>query len=138
MKISLALGQRRAIDRAVAWGCFTGNLAIPGSGSLLAGRISGYPQLLLSLCGMLLTGVYGVRFMLWFLSNYSRLQSPDADAIENLHGMWDAGKWAFLGIGIFGLAWMWSLISSLLILASAKPLSGNTAGAAAGPSKRSD
>ena len=48
MKISLALGQRKPLDRTTAWGCLTANLAVPGCGSLVAGRVSGYFQLLLA------------------------------------------------------------------------------------------
>ena len=52
MKISLALGPRRPLSRQTAWGCLTTNLALPGAGSLVAGRVSGYPQLALGVGGM--------------------------------------------------------------------------------------
>ena len=51
-KISLALGQRQALSRQTAWGCFTTNLALPGFGSLVAGRISGYFQVALAMVGL--------------------------------------------------------------------------------------
>ena len=68
MKISLALGPRQPLSRQTAWGYLTSNLALPGSGSLLAGRISGYAQLALGLGGLLMTVVFGLRFMLWYFA----------------------------------------------------------------------
>ena len=122
MKISLALGERRPLDRQTAWGCFTGNLAVPGAGSLIAGRISGYAQLLLGLAGLTLTSVFGVQFILWFFAKYSHMQSGDADPFQTMTDMWHAGRWAFLGILIFGFAWIWGLITGLMIVASSKPV----------------
>ena len=62
-KVSLALGPRRPLSRQTAWGCFTTNLAMPGFGSLVAGRISGYAQAALTIGGMVLTMVFGARFI---------------------------------------------------------------------------
>ncbi len=120
MKISLALGKREPLSRQTAWGCFTTNLAMPGFGSLLGGRRSGYPQALLGLGGLALTVVFGLRFILWFLTNWSRLEGAEADPVASWIEVLLALRWPGLGIGVFGLAWLWSLGTSLLILSAAK------------------
>jgi len=53
MKISLALGNRKALNRKTAWACLTTNqLALPGLGSIVAGRKSGYVQAFLAMLGL--------------------------------------------------------------------------------------
>ena len=120
MKVSLALGSREPLSRQTAWGCFTGNLALPGSGSLIAGRRSGYVQLALAAISLVLTLFFGVRAILWFLANWSRLNAPSADPFESLKEMWHVLKWAVLGIGLFLVAWLWALATSLWILRGAR------------------
>lgn len=119
-KISFALGERRPLSRQTAWGCLTTNMAMPGFGSLMAGRISGYPQAILGIIGMVLTTVFGVRLLLWLLSNWNRLHDPASDHLEVLGEMWLVVRWAFLGIGVFGVSWLWALASSYAIVRSAK------------------
>jgi hypothetical protein len=120
MKISLALGERRPLSRQTAWGCLTTNMAMPGFGSLMAGRISGYPQAFLGIAGVALTTVFGVRFLLWMLSNWARMHDPMTDHLEFLSEMWLVLRWAFLGMALFGVSWLWALISSYAIIHSAK------------------
>ena len=120
MKISLALGERRPLSRQTAWGCFTTNLALPGFGSLVAGRVTGYPQALLGLGGVALTLVFGVQFIAWYLANWSRLQAPQADPVAAMGEVLMNGRWAFLSIGVFALGWLWALGTSWQILRSAK------------------
>src|SRR6266567_2286781 len=120
MKISLALGTRQPLSRQTAWGCLTANIAMPGSGSLAAGRISGYGQLALTLVGMILTTSFGVRFIVWALANWSRLYGPQADPLAGLNEMWMVVRWALAGIGIFGLGWLWALATGFQILRAAK------------------
>ncbi len=120
MKISLALGPRRPLSRQTAWGCLTTNLALPGAGSLVAGRVSGYPQLALGVGGMVLTMVFGLRFIGWFVANWARLHDPDVDPMTSLSEMWLVLRWAVLGLGIFFAGWLWALVTSLLIVLSAR------------------
>jgi hypothetical protein len=120
MKISLALGERRPLSRQTAWGFLTSNIALPGSGSLMAGRKSGYPQLVLGLGGMILSLVFGVRALLWMLANWSRMHDPAVDQFQVIGEMWQVLVWALLGIAIFGLAWLWALATSYAIVSSAK------------------
>lgn len=119
MKISLALGERRPISRQTAWGCLTTNLAAPGFGSLVAGRIAGYPQAALALGGLAITTLLGVRFIVWSLANWSRLHDPQAESLDALGEMWRAARWPLLGIAIFAVGWLWALCTSLQILSSA-------------------
>src|SRR5436309_644679 len=118
MKISLALGPRQPLSRQTAWGCLTSNLALPGSGSLLAGRRSGYSQLVLAMAGLLVITIFGLRFILWALANWSRLHALEADPGESLLDIWMHLRWALLGFGIALLAWLWALMTSLSILNS--------------------
>jgi hypothetical protein len=121
MKFSLTLGQRRPLDRQTAWGCLTANLVgVPGLGSLAAGRRSGYGQMLLSVGGLAISGAFGVRFILWFISNSSQANQGDDAGLEQLGGIWLHLRWALLGIVIFVCGWLWALSSSLSILAEAK------------------
>jgi hypothetical protein len=116
----LALGKTRSLSRETALSCLTANLAMPGSGSLAAGRRSGYFELLLAFIGVVLTLVFGTRFLIWFAQNWNSLHNQDADPFATFSGMWVPGRWAFLGIFIFLIAILWSLISSLQILRSAR------------------
>jgi hypothetical protein len=120
MKVSLALGERRPLDRTTAWGCLTANLAMPGSGTLVAGRRRGYVQGLLALAGMGLTTVFGLRFFAWYFANYARLQEELADPVATAGEIWIAVRWALLGMALFALGWLWALGSSLILLRDAR------------------
>src|SRR5205823_9445763 len=98
MKISLALGQRQQLSRQTAWGFLTTNLALPGFGSLAAGRKSGYFQAVLTIIGMGLTMIFGLHFIRWSLVNWSRLHDPQADQIAALGENWLQVRWALLGM----------------------------------------
>jgi hypothetical protein len=108
-----------AIDRSTAWGCLTSNLALPGSGSLLAGRVSGYGQVLLALVGAVITTVFGLRFVVWVFSHWTQLQDADLDPLERLLTLWLGLRWALVGMAVFVIAWLWALGSSVGILRGA-------------------
>lgn len=119
-KVSLALGPRRPLSRQIAWGCLTTNIAMPGFGSLVAGRASGYAQVALALGGMAVTVVFGARFILWYVSNWSRFHASDADPTAALSEMWQFLKWPLVGFGMFAAGWLWALATSLLIVSSSR------------------
>ncbi len=119
MKLSLALGPRRTLSRQTAWGCLTTNLALPGFGSLVAGRASGYPQAALSIGGMVVTMVFGIRLFIWYLANWSRLNSQ-SDPFSALEELWLHLRWPLLGLVLFLVGWLWALATSLQILHAAK------------------
>ena len=116
MKISLVLKSPGPLSREAALTCLTANLALPGAGSLAAGRRSGYGELVLCFIGTVLTLVFGVRAVVWYFSNWEKIRSPEADPVYLLQQMWLNFRWALLGIAIFGVAWLWSLQTSLSIL----------------------
>jgi hypothetical protein len=86
----------------------------------MAGRKSGYPQALLAIGGMVVSVIFGVRGLLWMLANWSRMHDPGIDQLAVMSEMWSVLRWAFLGMVIFGLGWIWALGSSYGIIRSAK------------------
>jgi hypothetical protein len=119
MKYSLTLGARGPMTREKAWVCFTMNLAVPGTGSLLAGKVSGYLQFLLGAAGMVITMACGAKFMAWFFANWSRLQEGNGDPMQNLSDMWMAVRWPLLGIVLFGVGWLWGMFTGMILVAKA-------------------
>src|SRR5258706_5429294 len=106
MKISLALGPRQPLSRQTAWGCLTTNFALPGFGSLLAGRPSGYGQVALMSVGLIISVVIGLRCIVWFLTDWTRLQEAQlAEPIAAVQEMWSHLRWPLVGIGSFGIGW---------------------------------
>lgn len=120
MRISLALGPRQALSRQSAWGCFTTNLALPGFGSLTAGRVSGYPQAALGLTGVGMTMLFAARFFGWYLVNSERFSSDQGDPVANLVELWIQVRWPLLSIAVFAAGWLWALVTSLQILLESK------------------
>ena len=100
--------------------CLMMNLGFPGSGSLMAGKIVGYLQVLLTLGGFAISMICGGKFLAWFFANWSRLQNPSNDPLQTFSEIWQAVKWPLAGVGLFGLAWLWGLGTGLLILVAAK------------------
>ena len=119
MRISLALGPRQPLSRQTAWGCFTSNLALPGVGSLVAGRRVGYAQFVLAIVGMFMTTGFGLRFGVWYLHNWDRVNSSQTDPMAALAEMWQVLRWAVLGMALFGVAWLWGVTTGLNIVRSA-------------------
>ena len=116
MRISLALGNRDAIDQQLARVCAATNLGLPGFGSLMAGRVVGYAQAVLTVAGFALTMILGVRFIAWGVTNWSRLYGPEANPLETLSSIWLNLRGALLGIALFVVSWLWALATSFAIL----------------------
>jgi hypothetical protein len=91
---------------------------MPGFGSLMAGRTSGYFQAGLAFAGLILTVVFGLRFVAWYIRHWSAITSSDGD-FSVLKDMWLVLRWSLLGLAIFLIGWLWALGSSLRILWSA-------------------
>lgn len=93
---------------------------MPGFGTLMAGRrVTGFLQAALGVLGLALTMVYGVRFLAWYVANWTDITGGD-DPIATLSEVWLRVRWAMGGIGVFLLATLWALSSSLSILREAK------------------
>jgi hypothetical protein len=105
-------------SRKEAWACFTANLAWPGSGSLAAGKSVGYGQTVLALVGLIVSLFTGAHLLKWMLSNQSTLNNPSSDPVANLGLIWHQIKWPLLGLGIFGIALVWAMITSAQIMAA--------------------
>ena len=120
MKISIRLGDAHHITRENAWACCSTNLALPGFGSLMGGRRIGYPHAALGVAGFFLTTVCGIQFVIWGVQHWSELHNPEGDPIETLLNLWRACRWTLLGMGLFGLAWIWAQFTSLGILHTAR------------------
>jgi H+/gluconate symporter-like permease len=120
MKLNLRLGTPRPLTRAEAWGCVTGNLAVPGSGSLAAGRPVGYFQMALTFIGFILTLVCGAAFLHWYFANSGQFaDSQQVDPSEALDSLWQLlqhARGAFFGIALFAFALAWAAITSFQIL----------------------
>ncbi len=120
-KLSLTLGPRQPLSRQSAWGCLTTNLAAPGFGSLLAGRVVGYFQIPFTVIGFALTCIFGVRAITWFVSSWTRLkQLQEVDPVAYLHEVWLHLRWPFLGMALFIFVIIWALATSLSILGEAR------------------
>jgi hypothetical protein len=108
MKLSSAA---RPLSRTTARNCVLINqLATPGLGSLMAGRwVAGIGQLLLAVAGFAL--VVG-----WFVRVLTNVYNQIASETEPKSAAW-LGE---AGALIFGLAWLWALVTSIQLLRSAK------------------
>ena len=126
MKVSLALRPRLPLSRQTAWGCLTTNIAMPGFGSLVAGRASGYAQAALAVGGMIVTVVFGARFIFWYVANWSRFHGPDDDPAAALGEMWQFMKWPLVGFGMFAVGWLWALATSFQIVSSARSVESSS------------
>ena len=120
MKFSFRLGDPGNITRDNAWACCSTNLALPGFGSLMGGRKSGYPQAVLCVAGFFLTMVFGIKFVIWGVQHWSEIRNPEGDPVESLIALWHACRWALLGLALFGGAWIWALFTSAAILRVAR------------------
>jgi hypothetical protein len=98
----------------------TANVALPGIGSIMAGRWVGYFQAAAGLIGMGLTLWFGTAFVIWYMSNWTRLQDVEGDPVRTLTELWLHVRWALVGMGLFAVSWLWSMGTSYLILRQAK------------------
>lgn len=95
------------------------NLALPGFGSIMAGRAVGWPQSTLTVVGFVLTLIYSVRAVVWFYRNWNKVYGDDLDSLDATTALWRLLTWAFLGIGLFLVAWVWAFATNASILRSA-------------------
>jgi 4a-hydroxytetrahydrobiopterin dehydratase len=95
-----------------AWTCLGVNLlATPGLGSVMGGRRGvGRAQLYFSVAGFFLIVIW--MFKLCFGIMASQINETPSVPIP----AW----WWQLGVGLFGIGWVWSLITSLSLVAEAK------------------
>jgi len=116
VKLVLASRAKGPANRTEAWACVTANLALPGSGSLAAGKPIGYYQLALTAVGFILSLVTGIHLLGWMLENWTRINQPTGDPVNNLAVIWDEIRWPLAGVGIFAASLLWAAITSAQIL----------------------
>jgi hypothetical protein len=102
----------RPLSRTRAWTCVLTNLAAtPGLGSLMGRRIfAGIGQLILALVGFFL--ILGWMFKLF----YRLFQEQLGGTVPQNSSGWML-KW---GLIVFGMSWLWSLVTSVSLLWQAK------------------
>jgi hypothetical protein len=124
MKISSGQKNLSPSARELAQGCLTANLAVPGLGSVISGRKVGFVQMVIYFSGFALTFFYGGSFVFRALTNWSAFHaefySPDTDIVAALADLWHRTRWAFLGILLCAVGWLWALSTSRTMLAEAK------------------
>ena len=98
------------LDRRKAWACLLLNVgACPGFGSILAGRLSGWPQLGLSLAGFV--------WSVWTMGRFLMLVLKAGHVPDD----WRKHALALAaGFGVFAVSWLWSGITGLLLLKGAR------------------
>lgn len=130
MKISLALAPRRKLDRATAWACVLANqCALPGSGTLTAGRRIGYAQAALALIGFgpmillslrMLVAVYHLQQAAGEFGSFAEIFDEVSLRLRHVPQAWGFYFWIGVpGLCLFTLGWLWALVSSLGILLEA-------------------
>lgn len=110
MKIFSANAGRARIDRAAAWACTVTNLiSLPGLGSIAGGRRVGYLQAFVAGTGFTLT----LAGLIAVLRAYYQQGEFTLQFARPL-------RFALVGIGLFGLGWLWALTTSLSLQREAR------------------
>ena len=120
MKGSLKLRSKRVLNRKEAWACLTANLALPGSGSLAAGRAVGYVQLAAAFLADIICVGTAIPMFAWAMSGrLAALQSPSGDPFQYLPELWLHVRGPLAGIGVLVAAILWATMTSLSVLSQA-------------------
>jgi hypothetical protein len=106
----------RILTRKRALMCLGMNaLAFPGLGTIMAGRAMGYVQAALMLVGFFMSTGYIAWYLLSSVSALNRFMLNGVQ--EDLSQQFKPWLWVlWLGLAISGLAWLWSMVSSLMLL----------------------
>jgi hypothetical protein len=116
MKLPGFISQKRPLNRKEALLCLLVNIAAtPGLGTFWARRWAGIPQLALSVSGFCIyIGVFGQYVV------------KSTEALEPASFAGAPELWLRRAMLLFGTAWVWSLISGLLILKRTLPITEQT------------
>jgi len=118
MKYSLTLRPRRALNRSEARACLAANIALPGAGSLAAGRAVGYWQMATAFGGFIITILTGIPMIRWCLANWPRLNDP-LTGLDLLPDLLRQAFFPMIGIGVFVAGILWSISTGLQLVAQA-------------------
>ena len=107
----------REVDETLAWSCLATNLLVlPGLGSMVARRrTAGLGQAALALGGTAMA-VY------WLVSLVRQWTREEAFPIDGGPDF----AYGLIGVAVFGIGWMWSLATSLLVLRAVRRPGGPT------------
>lgn len=119
MKGSLKLRPRRVLTKGEAWACFSANLALAGSGSLAAGRMVGYAQLVATTLAMILTFVSGIPMIKWAMANDPG-GSANEDPFQGLQDLWVHARWPIASIALYAGTVVWATMTSFSIINESK------------------
>lgn len=104
MKTSSANPEQSPAERTKAWSCLIANLVVlPGLGSVMGGRKTGFLQMMLAIGGFVVTLVALIKIVLFWAHDF---QLP---AEARLY------RTAISGMAVFLVSWVWSLLTSLAI-----------------------
>jgi hypothetical protein len=117
MKLVRASQAKGPANCAEAWACLSANLALPGSGSLAAGKSVGYYQLALAVAGCIISLTTGIHLLEWMFGNWTRINDSTGDPFETLVTVWREIRWPLLGLGIFAVSLLWGWITGMQLLA---------------------
>jgi hypothetical protein len=117
VKLVLASRAKGPANRKEALACLAANIALPGSGSLAAGKPVGYYQLALAAVGFIIIVVTGIHLLEWMLGNGNGLNQTN-DPGENLSILWHEIRGPLAGLGIAAIALLWAVITGLQILSA--------------------
>ncbi len=123
MKTSSARGNSKPpTARELAQACFTSNLAVPGLGTFISGKkVLGCVQLAIYFTAFGLTVFFGLGFLFWMIPHWSEIYQIDPDdPLARFRLMWPHVRWAFFGVLLFAISWVWALQTSLSLLRKAK------------------
>lgn len=111
MKTDSVSAYRKSGKRPPLWVCALLNqLAFPGLGTILAGRRFGYPQAAIMVLGFVLV----VGYLLWYLVCAARYVKNPSWTEAQFESTYRPYLWALYdGVGMFLVAWIWALFSSL-------------------------
>ncbi len=91
-------------------------LAMPGAGSLVGGRLlAGTLQMLASVTGFVL----GIVWFMKLMASYYALTDVSSSVVPVDPDHYSLGM---VGAGLFGFSWLWALVTSCLILRQAGQL----------------
>ncbi len=116
--MKLTLSTKGPANRKEALACLTANIALPGSGSLAAGKSIGYVQLAVAFVGFIITVIAGGHLLLWMMENGMSVNQQNGDPFQALITVWQEIQWPLVGLCVFGVAWLWGIVTSLQILAA--------------------
>ncbi len=94
------------------------NIALPGSGSLAAGKPIGYYQLALASLGFIIIVSTGIHLLEWAMVNGNGPNQTSGDPLENLVNLWHELRWPLAGFAIAAAAFLWAGVTSLQLLSA--------------------